>query len=171
MWIQLCDILFLSTRFCTMTSKQTAPAYSKIFFALLSVCVLGGVIGGISYFIYSKMPVPVVEKYFQSMLDCDIQTAKTYIHSDCKALTCELIRESTAKYEENCNQEKDVTKSEIASVNELNRTVDELFYVEVAIDSKYTGTDKKVKHREITRKYIVELKKDEGDWKILSVSN
>ena len=67
-------------------------------------------------------------------------------------------------------QEK--TEITIQSVSERNRTVDELFYVEVVIDSLYTGDSEAVKSkkatRKVTRTVIIELKKDAGDWKVLN---
>ena len=102
-----------------LTHLSKSSKYSTIILTLLSLVVIGGLIGGGVYYVRLKMPIPIVESYFQAMLECDLKTARGYIHPDCTALTCQQIRESKQKYTENCLQEKKVTKSEIQSLKEL----------------------------------------------------
>ena len=154
-----------------MSEQKSESKISTIILATLSIICIGAIIGVATYFVHQKMPIPIVKTYFTAMLECDIKKASEFIHPDCEAFTCKQIRESSQKYTENCKEEKQVTQSTIQSLKELNRTVDELFYVEIVIDSEYIGNNKKVKHREVNRKYIVELKKDDGDWKILGLTN
>lgn len=152
-------------------NKKTSNR-NKVVYWVLSILFLSGLIGGTSYLIYQRMPVPIVTAYLTAFIECDFEQAKKYIHPECDTPNCKRLRSSSSKVVEQCLKNKEETNTTITSVTERNRTVDELFYVEVETETTYIGKDSHVSSNQSTSKknrtFIIELKKADGGWKIVN---